>query len=68
LIRKRIDVKEVVWNGTHWEFVDGFQSILLFHALPVVFDSVLKGVVLTIWLVGACNGAGLVDESMTCSE
>ena len=24
LIRKRIDVKEVVWNGTHWEFVDGF--------------------------------------------
>jgi hypothetical protein len=24
--------------------------------------------VLTIWLVGACNGAGLVDESMTCSE
>jgi len=24
LIRKRIDVKEVVWNGMHWEFVDGF--------------------------------------------
>jgi lipopolysaccharide export system permease protein len=24
LIRKRIDVKEVVWSGTHWEFVDGF--------------------------------------------
>ena len=24
LIRKRIDVKEVVWNGTHWEFIDGF--------------------------------------------
>ena len=24
LIRKRIDVKEVVWKGTHWEFVDGF--------------------------------------------
>ena len=24
LIRKRIDVKEVVWNGTYWEFMDGF--------------------------------------------
>ena len=24
LIRKRIDVKEVVWNGMHWEFIDGF--------------------------------------------
>ena len=24
LIRKRIDVKEVVWSGAHWEFVDGF--------------------------------------------
>ena len=24
LIRKRIDVKEVVWNGTYWEFIDGF--------------------------------------------
>ena len=24
LIRKRIDVKEVVWSGMHWEFVDGF--------------------------------------------
>ncbi len=24
LIRKRIDVKEVVWSGTHWEFIDGF--------------------------------------------
>ena len=23
-IRKRIDVKEVVWNGTYWEFIDGF--------------------------------------------
>jgi lipopolysaccharide export system permease protein len=27
LIRKRIDVKEVVWNGTHWEFIDGFMRI-----------------------------------------
>jgi lipopolysaccharide export system permease protein len=25
LIRKRIDVKEVVWNGTDWEFIDGFM-------------------------------------------
>ena len=24
LIRKRIDVKEVVWNGAYWEFIDGF--------------------------------------------
>jgi lipopolysaccharide export system permease protein len=24
LIRKRIDVKEIVWVDTHWEFVDGF--------------------------------------------
>jgi lipopolysaccharide export system permease protein len=24
LIRKRIDVKEVIWSGTHWEFIDGF--------------------------------------------
>lgn len=24
LIRKRIDVKEIVWVGTHWEFIDGF--------------------------------------------
>ena len=23
-IRKRIDVKEVIWSGTYWEFVDGF--------------------------------------------
>ena len=27
LIRKRIDVKEVVWSGTHWEFIDGFLRI-----------------------------------------
>ena len=24
-IQKRIDVKEVVWSGAHWEFFDGFQ-------------------------------------------
>jgi lipopolysaccharide export system permease protein len=24
LIRKRIDAKEIVWIGTHWEFIDGF--------------------------------------------
>ena len=24
MIRKRIDVKEVIWRGTHWEFMDGF--------------------------------------------
>lgn len=24
LIHKRIDVKEIVWSGTHWEFIDGF--------------------------------------------
>jgi lipopolysaccharide export system permease protein len=24
LIRKRIDAKEVVWSGTHWEFIGGF--------------------------------------------
>ena len=23
-IQKRIDVKEVIWRGTHWEFMDGF--------------------------------------------
>ena len=23
-IQKRIDVKEVLWNGTYWEFMDGF--------------------------------------------
>jgi len=24
MIRKRIDVKEVIWNDLHWEFVDGY--------------------------------------------
>jgi lipopolysaccharide export system permease protein len=27
LIRKRIDVKEVIWSGTHWEFIDGFIRV-----------------------------------------
>ena len=27
-IQKRIDVKEVVWSGAHWEFFDGFQMML----------------------------------------
>ena len=26
-IQKRIDVKEVVWSGTYWEFIDGFIRI-----------------------------------------
>jgi len=24
-IQKRIDAKEVIWRGTHWEFMDGFM-------------------------------------------
>ena len=26
-IQKRIDVKEVIWRGTHWEFMDGFMRV-----------------------------------------
>ena len=26
-IQKRIDAKEVIWRGTHWEFMDGFMRV-----------------------------------------